>query len=228
MKKYIIYFYLLLLVQSLKAQNGEIISKGVLYFKENTLFVLPDSISIFNKNGSLSIKLLKQNDILNIHYFENHINFKNNEYLKKIYPYYYFDNLKYNAPIPNIIIRAYYPDYGVFVIDANKSNNNEYMVFINGQWKVLKENNLIFKKWEEFLKDILIKLPDNINLHYQKNINSKKIKIQRDLSFRVLEVEGDWIKIECNQNCEECSKKTKGWVKWRKGNKLIVYLYYVC
>lgn len=230
MKKYIIYLFILISAQSLQAQNGEIISKGVLYCKEKTIYVLPDSISIFNRNGSLNAKLLKQNEVINIHYFENQIDLKNNKTLKKIYPYYYNDNLKYNAPIPNIIIRAYYPDYGVFVIDANKSNDNEYEVYINGEWKIIKDNNLLYKKWEEFIKDILIKLPDNISLHSQKNTKSKKIKTKKDLSYRVLQVEGDWIKIECNENCEDCNHKhkTKGWVKWKNGNKLIVYLYYVC
>ena len=230
MKKYIIYLFILILSQSLKAQNGEVISKGVLYCKEKTIFVLPDSIPIFNKNGSLYAKLLKQNEVINIHYFENQIDLKNNKTLKNIYPYYYNDNSKYNAPIQNIIIRAYYPDYGVFVIDANKSNNNEYEVYINGEWKIIKDNNLLYKKWEEFIKDVLIKLPDNISLYSQKHTKSKKIKTQKDLSYRVLQVVGDWIKIECNENCEDCNHKhkTKGWVKWKNGNKLIVYLYYVC
>ena len=231
MKKLIIFLFILILTPSLKAQNGELISKGVLYCKEKAVYILPDTILVFNKNGSLNATMLKHQDAIEVQYSDSLINLKENQNLKTIYPYYYNDNSKYNAPIPNLIIRAYYPDYGIFVIDANKINDKDYEVFINGEWKIIKENSTLqYKKWGDFIKDLLIKLPDNISLHCQKNIKSKKMTSQKDLSYKVLEVNGDWIKIECNKNCDDCNEKQpiKGWVKWKNGNNLLVYLYYVC
>lgn len=230
MKKLVYFFLVFISTQNSKAQIGELISEGVLYFKEKSTFVLPDSISIYNKNNFLNIKLLKQNDALKINYYEKPIDVKSNLILKKIYPFYYTDNSKYNAPLPKMIIRAYYPDYGVFVIDANKTFDNRYEVYINGEWKIIKDNNLKYKKWDEFIKDLLIKLPANKCLYSQKSFKSNKIRTPKDLSYRVVEVKGDWIKIECNKSCENCKNKqnSKGWLKWRNRNKLLVYLYYVC
>lgn len=230
MKKINLFILIIFSSQNIFAQNGLIISKGVLYSNKESIFILPDSLSILNSDESINAKLLKQNDAIKIEYSVNPIDLKNNKISKRIYPFYYNENSKYKAPIPNIIIRAYYPDYGVFVMDANKINNENYDVFLNGEWKKIKNNNLHYKEWKDFIKDLLIKLPDNINLFSQKNIKSKKIKIIKDLSYRVIEVNGDWIKIECNKNCDNCVKKQKmkGWVKWRNRNKLMVYLYYVC
>lgn len=231
MKKIILLICIIFSLQSVSAQNGLIISKGVLYSKKESIFTLPDSLSILNNDESINVKLLKQSDSIKIQYSVNPPELKNNQYLKKIYPFYYYENSKYNAPIPNIITRAYYPDYAVFVIDANKINDEKYEVFVNGEWKKIKRNdNLTYKEWKDFVKDLLIKLPDNVDLYSLNNFKSKKIKTKKDLSYKVIEVNGDWIKIECNKNCDNCGKrqKIKGWVKWKKGNKLLVSLFYVC
>lgn len=231
MKNITLLICLIFSLQKTFAQNGLIISKGVLYSTKESIFILPDSLSILNNDESINTKLLIQNDEIKIEYSVTQNELKDNQTLKKVYPFYYTENSKYNAPLPNIVIRAYYPDYGVFVMDANKINDKEYEVYINGEWKKIKSNNiLIYKEWKDFIKTLLIKLPENVNLYSHENIKSKKIKTKNNLSYRVIEVNGDWIKIECNKNCDNCSKKQniKGWVKWRNKNKLMVCFYYVC
>jgi hypothetical protein len=51
-----------------------------------------------------------------------------------------------------------------------------------------------------------------------------------EAGFVVLERENDWIKVACNIDCEGCpnGELVTGWVRWRKGNELLVELYYVC
>jgi hypothetical protein len=228
MRKIVLFLLLVCSIQSLFAQNGEIISKGVIFYKEATTFVLPDSLSILNKDGSVNTKLIKQNDVIDIHYNEPPNDLNNNLALKRIYPYYYIDNDKYKAPIPNIIIRAYYPDFGVFVMDANKISDLEYEIFVNGEWKKIIKNDFHYNDWNDFIKYLLIKLPANVHLYSKKNTESKKIISNTDMSYKVLEVNGDWIKIECNSKCDDCNKKIKGWVRWKIANTLLVDLYYVC
>jgi hypothetical protein len=230
MKKIIVLILMILSTQNALAQNGMIISKGVIYCKKEAVFALPDSIFILNDDESINAKLLKQNDTIDIQYEIPPTDLIINQNLKKIYPFYYDENSKYNAPIPNIIIRAYYPDYGVLVIDANKISNEEYEVFVNGEWKKVKSNNnLTYKDWGDFIKDLLVKVPDNINLYSQNDVKSKKIKTSKNLSYKVIEVKENWIKIECNESCDDCKgkKKKSGWVEWKNGNKLLISLFYV-
>lgn len=230
MRKIALSLLLVCSIQILFAQNGVIISKGVIFCKEGTTFILPDSLTILNKDDSLNAKLIKQNDVIDIHYSEEPNDLKNNLTLKKIYPYYYIENYKYKAPIPNIIIRAYYPDFGVLVIDANKVSDSEYEVFVNGECKKIIQNDFYYCDWNDFIKYLLIKLPENVHLYSKKNTKSKKVTSNIDMSYKVLEVNGDWIKIECNSKCDDCKagKKIKGWVKWKNGNILLVELYYAC
>jgi hypothetical protein len=231
MKKIILFLLTFNFTNNALSQNGQIVSEGVIYYKKENVFVLPDSITVLNTDKTTYSKILKYNNILNVIYTVKPNDSKSNITLQKAYPYYYIENSKYNAPIPDLIIRAYYPDYGVFVVDANKISNNEYEIFINGEWKKISGNyNQNYKEWVDFIKDLLIQLPDNINLYSKNSIKSKKIRTPKNLSYKVLEVKGNWIKIECNNNCEDCNKKqkTKGWVKWKKGNEILVSLLYVC
>ena len=217
-------------LQNLYPQNGEIVSKGVVFFKEKATYLLPDSLSVLNLDGTSYLELVKLNDELAINYVRNPSNLKNNLNLKRVYPYYYNENYRYGAPIPKIIIRAYYPDFGVFVMDAKKIGDFEYEVVVNGEWKKIKNKNLYYCDWNIFIKNLIIKLPKNVNLYSKRNVQSKKVSSNKIEIYNVLEVNGDWIKVECNSKCENCNKQKtfQGWVRWKKDNKLLVDLYYVC
>jgi hypothetical protein len=230
MKKIVSILIVFYLFQNVMAQNGEIISKGVIFFKDKTTFILPDSFSILNKDGSVNAKIIRINDVIDINYNLKSENVKSIEPLKRIYPYYYLENKKYKAPIPNVIVRANYPDFGVFVMDANKISDSIYEVFVDGEWKNLVNHNFIYCNWDDFLKQLLIKLPKGIHIYSKINIKSKSYLTKSDVIYKAIEVNGDWIKVRCESKCHDCknTKKNNGWIRWKRGDILLVDLYYVC
>lgn len=231
MKKIIFLLLTFLIYHNSIAQGGKIISKGVLYSSKDKIYTLPDSLQILNKDETSYLFLKKiNNDSINVKIFENKLIGENIKKLESIFPFYFYDNKKYNIPLPQNFTRAYYPNDGVIVIDANKINNKYFEIFINGEWKFIKSTTLKYKNWESFLKQTFIKLSVNNRIYIKKNLNSKELIYPNDISFKVLKVRGDWIKVECNDICEECNspKKIRGWVKWKSDKILLINIVYIC
>lgn len=54
---------------------------------------------------------------------------------------------------------------------------------------------------------------------------------EESVTFSISEIKGDWIKIECVDFCDTPCKfeeKYNGWIKWKKGNDLLIRLLYAC
>jgi hypothetical protein len=52
-----------------------------------------------------------------------------------------------------------------------------------------------------------------------------------DYSFLIEDIQGDWIRIGCAELCGsgcDSGKKYNGWIRWRKGDKLLITLAYAC
>lgn len=229
MKKVKLLLLLLFVYQNIKAQGGEIVSDGVLFGMKNSVFMFPDTLRILNNDKTLNLTIENENNSIRVEYFKN-TSSNDSQKLKKIYPFYYKETDKYNAPLPKVMTRAFYPDDGVLVIDAKKSTNNEYEVYINGEWKIIKTKGLTYKSWNCFIKNTLVKLPEGISLHTKNSLISSKLQTPKNLSYKVLKVKGDWIKIKCNTACEGCEngKEISGWVRWKSENEILVMIYYVC
>jgi hypothetical protein len=44
--------------------------------------------------------------------------------------------------------------------------------------------------------------------------------------FKVIDLKGDWIEVNTTTYCDQENKKgTLGWIRWRKGNKLLIQYY---
>lgn len=221
---------LFIMCQKLFAQGGEIISKGVLFFNVNKTYALPETFKVINKDKSVYLTFKKiNNDSTVIKKTERNLIQNNLIRLKRIFPFYFDDNNKYNVPLPDVLTRAFYLDNGVIIIDANKINKKNYEIFIDGEWKFIEDTNFTYQKWNTFLKQAYIQLNENDKIYSKKSISAKELTFSNDLSFRIIKVSGDWLKIECNTVCEECNhNKVKGWVRWKDGNQILINILYVC
>jgi hypothetical protein len=229
MKQLRLLFFAFIVCQKLCAQGGEIISKGVLFFNVNKTYTLPETFKVMNNDKSVYLTFKKiNNDSTAIKKTYSNSIQNNLIRLKQIFPFYFNNNNKNNVPLPDVFTRAYYPDSGVIIIDANKINKKYFEIFIDGEWKYIEDTNFKYQKWNTFLKQTYIQLYEKDKIYSKKSIASKQLIFPNDLNFRIIKVSGDWIKIECNTVCEECNHKITGWVKWKDGNQILINILYVC
>ncbi len=127
---------------------------------------------------------------------------------------------------PKEVIPIFFkPDYGIFLLICLEEQQLYYKVLsANNEVFYVDKSSVIFLSWEKFLKRTtgISNLDWNTNpLHRKPTEISQNIKIKDENSiFEVEKVEKDWIKIKNEDNPAE-----KGWIKWRKDDKLLIELY---
>lgn len=179
--------------------------QGVVMILPDSIEFLKDSILIRDKDGTVFNRLFFDDE-------ENLVKFQDE----------------------NIDIREYYPDYSIIIFDGFPLKNGTYEVLVNNNVYFLEyiEGYTIFEKWEDHIKRTFISTSDSNPLREFSSDTSEIISNldYENLNFVVFDVKEDWIYVECDINCEGCpgGQLVKGWIRWRKGNKLIVKLHYVC
>jgi hypothetical protein len=129
--------------------------------------------------------------------------------------------------------RVFEPEYEIIHFEVVDQSEKFYEVIINrsSDTKYIEKRSKLFDylSWNEYLLTSYINFPKNIQkLKSQPSNDSKEIELDKDLIFRPVEVQGDWIKVVCDNGCGECKEKVSGWVKWKKGNILLIELRFVC
>jgi hypothetical protein len=124
-----------------------------------------------------------------------------------------------------IIARAVVPvdDFMQFDFDAEAiSTDKDYLIiYINKEKRKVKKASLkcTFRKWDDYLIDNKIRLKA-CNILPAAGSNN-------DMIYDVLQLKGDQIKIRSLKDCsgeDEGFQQVEGWIKWRKGDQLIVDL----
>ena len=125
------------------------------------------------------------------------------------------------------------PDYFRLALECIDTTENFYVVKLNEEdLGFIDKTTDNFQKEgiEEFFKDWLalgIDFDRSINPLREKNDENSQI-IQNELNQKykiwtgdVLEMNGDWLKIKT-------FKEEIGWLRWRKGNEILIRIYYAC
>jgi hypothetical protein len=226
MKRLIIAIALLMQVNLLLAQETKILGTGVVFAQDEF-----KNINVFNSNGSVYVKINQTTGgEIKVNYTQP---VQQNILLSSIktnYPYYSLKHDKYKIPLPKVSIRAFYPDENVVVFDAVKSRDG-YKVFINGDWKIVKPTKGIeYQDWPVYMKRIYVKADKQHPLYKEADNKSPVVSDNKEYSYKVLEVKGDWIRVQCSQECEGCpeNKILKGWMKWKENNCIIIDLFFAC
>ena len=125
-------------------------------------------------------------------------------------------------------------DYFSFTFRSLAQTDNWLDVIVNNEtgktYWLKKTDKVKFRNWEEYLKNMfgvtrLLDFPQKIRK--EPNDNSPEIKYQGTDCFIVESLEGDWIEISTPDYCDENFTDSKtpiksGWIKWRKGDELII------
>jgi len=133
----------------------------------------------------------------------------------------------------------FYPSSGYVLQFAYKGiENGKVRIFINGDkgiTKLLKVEDGLFaiEPWQKYLEGSIVEFDPGKNPLLEEGKNSSG-KIETDINiadsfFSVIEVKGDFRRIECTDFCDfKCIGKAEGWIKWRDGNSLLIKFVSAC
>jgi hypothetical protein len=120
-------------------------------------------------------------------------------------------------------------DYFAFTFRCINQTDKWLEIIVNNETKTTywlkRTESTKFKNWEEYLKDMfgverLSDFPQQIKR--EPTDNSPEIQYQGTDCFVVKSMKGDWIEITTPDYCDSKTPIKSGWIKWRKGNELII------
>jgi len=138
----------------------------------------------------------------------------------------------------NLKVNTYYPEYGLFILDCDGSENGYYEVKVNNidcYIKIAGNQDLLkFKTPEKHLMESYPYLYGNKNTPLRKEPSDKSEIIEgySNHLYIPVEIKGDWLKVRDDKDCyigEEPSKDDiVGWVRWRKDGEIIIDIRHSC
>ncbi len=136
------------------------------------------------------------------------------------------DQTYYLQDMPaKVIAKAVIPiaDQAQFDFDAEATNADKdyFIVYVNKEKRKVKKADVkyIFSRWDDYLKLQEIRLKP-CNMLPAAGTN-------QEMLYQVTQVKGDEINIRSVKNCsgeDEGFKQIEGWIKWKNGDLLTVYL----
>jgi len=133
--------------------------------------------------------------------------------------------------------RFHKPDYGILNFICINEDANSYEILTNDSNKYMAKNDLVsFKSWEDYIKgsmgirrsihDVSIS-PEENPFRIEPNDDADIIEIEDDFeSVCGVKLAGEWLKVrlDCSTFCEEtnCEKSIEAWIRWRKGEELLI------
>ena len=214
-RKILIPFFVLL-TSFIYGQNKPIIGRelGIL---ELGHVKLNDQIKIYNKNGSewMSFNYL-YDSLLKA---KGNISYKLSD-IKSLYNW--NDTL---APY------AMHLDYFILMFKCTGINNNKYRVIVNektGLEKyIIKDKFWNLRSWSDHIINSVatIDFDSKANpLRVGPSESYQKINLsETPFPMDPVSIQGDWLKVKYFED----DKEKYGWIKWKKGNSIIISLYYL-
>ncbi len=128
-------------------------------------------------------------------------------------------------------------DYHHFVFRCTSANKAWLEVIVNNEdgksYWIKRTTETVFQTSEEYFKAMfsIDRLPDEKQeIRVQPTDASAKIQYEGRHCFIVKSVKGDWIEIATEGHCatEKVTQIKSGWIRWRRGEKLLIKCYPTC
>ncbi len=121
-------------------------------------------------------------------------------------------------------------DYYLFDLAVRTRNNGWLEVIVDNQsdetlW--LPEGKIVkFENWLQKMKSSFAvgrRTKENNPLRIGPDLNTEEVGFLGDDCFRVVEMEGNWIKVNIASHCSDAPKQTvSGWIRWRDENSCLM------
>lgn len=131
-------------------------------------------------------------------------------------------------------ILTYFPFYFAIHFKAASMGDSSYTVMVGDKYKIIRKGQYTqLLSWPQYILKYLCAADKDNPLRKSPDDNSPEIKnlAYDELSFKAIEIKGDWINVRCFFECEGCpesNKKLSGWIRWRKEGEIIIHNYYGC
>jgi hypothetical protein len=125
-------------------------------------------------------------------------------------------------------------DYHHFVFRCKSFNKDWLEVVVNNEdgksYWIRRTEQTIFKTWEEYFKSMFAvdRLPEeNQKIRTRPTDAANEVKYEGRGCFQVISLKGDWIEISSIDHCpdEKATQIKNGWIRWRRGEKLLIRCY---
>lgn len=143
-----------------------------------------------------------------------------------------FDESK---PIEDLMIIALHPDYFLYKIRCKERNSEYFRVVVNEKTgltkRMLISPKLKLQTWEEYVLDVFtigFNISENPVLDKINGVPVSKSPA-KNLFLYPKEVKGEWMRIiwtDSNYPTDN-SINYSGWIKWKKGNQIIISLHHL-
>jgi hypothetical protein len=119
------------------------------------------------------------------------------------------------------------PDYLDLVISVVSSKGTRYEIIADEETGLRKfviadNKKLKFESYQNYILHRVIGFDSKTNPP-RKTINGEILNDCKSDRSSIISFKGDWIKIELYD--EVAKTETSGWLRWRKGSKLLIWLY---
>ncbi|MET0465924.1 MAG: hypothetical protein ABW007_22375 [Chitinophagaceae bacterium] len=123
-----------------------------------------------------------------------------------------------------------YPDYENLVFRVTRFDAEYYHVIVNEETgltaKIRKsEPSLVFQRWDEHVISVFsVDFDADKNPVKQDTTGQQRAAYNNDVEFFFpVRTQGDWLEVRWDDD----TKEKNGWIKWRNGNTLLIYLNYI-
>jgi hypothetical protein len=121
-------------------------------------------------------------------------------------------------------------DYYFFVFRCKSKNPSGFEVIVNndtGKTFWLKRSTAtVFKTWGKYLQGMFaVERSGEFKqkIYANPGVRAREINFKGNDCFEVRSMIGEWIQISTASHCENViTKLNSGWIRWRKGNRLLV------
>ncbi len=197
-------------------KQEEATEKGFLFIKISKIYHRGGQIVVLD--GEKKSKITFKDKIVTIN--DNDYDIINEEHLYKNF----------------IEVESFFPEYGLFILKANKQTDGFYEIQINNENGFIDGNKysdiLIFKKQEQFVLDGYPYLTKKTPLRKNPDDNAEIIPNYFDYTYLSVEIKGDWLKVKDDKDCypgeEPSEKDIIGWVRWKKESEIIIDIRHKC
>jgi hypothetical protein len=119
---------------------------------------------------------------------------------------------------------AFYPDYHILVLEGKRNTMGKMEINIDDKCVFIESKYVTYQTISEHLKYKAIDITGNVQLKKKKDDKSETIKNFQEYSYIVKEVQGDWLKVKCDE--EVYGLNFEGYVKWIKNEEITVTVLY--
>lgn len=128
--------------------------------------------------------------------------------------------------------KVFDPEYNLFLLECTDKDQKYFHVLINDEIKLIDATSTLaeFQTTEEYVLKSYPILTLETPLFEKPDSTSNVIEGFINYNYISTEMNGDWLKVKCDLDCEGCpeGKVIEGWVKWRENDRILIKIGYSC